>query len=50
MHLIESLLLPSIEHLKVLVKMTDKMPLLLAQRKKICDFLSREDWCTECVD
>jgi hypothetical protein len=50
MHLIESLWLLSFKHSKVLVKMTDKMPLLLAQRKKIRDFPSREDWCTVAAD
>jgi hypothetical protein len=45
---------------KVLIKMTDEMPLLLALRDKFValnifgtkffvDFLTREDWSTECI-
>jgi hypothetical protein len=48
-------------HSEVLIKMTDEMPLLLAQRDKFVtfdifgrkffvDFPTREDWSTECVD
>jgi hypothetical protein len=48
-------------HSKVLIKITDKMPLLLAPREKFVtlnifdrkfsvDFPTREDWSTECVD
>jgi hypothetical protein len=52
---------PNFGHSEVLIKMTDKMPLLLAPRDKFVtfnifgrkhsvDFPTREDWSTECVD
>jgi hypothetical protein len=55
------LMLPNFEHSEVLIRMTDKMLLLLASRDKFVtlnifdrifsvDFPTREDWSTECVD
>jgi hypothetical protein len=52
---------PNFGYSEVLIKMTDKMPLLLAPRNKFVtfnifgrkfsvDFPTREDWSSECVD
>jgi hypothetical protein len=52
---------PNFGHSEVLIKMTDEMPLLLAQRDKFVnlniigrkfsvDLSTREDYSTECVD
>jgi hypothetical protein len=52
---------PNFRHSKVLIKMTDKMPLLLAPRDKFVtlnifdrkfsvDFPTRDNWSTECVN
>jgi hypothetical protein len=52
---------PNFEHSEVVIRMTDETPLMLAPRDKLgtlyifdrkisIDFLTREDWFTECVD